>query len=135
MTTSREQMKIMEAELARIRAEIARLKVQEDTIVSLMAKISGAGAEPAPRVRTRSPAIKPLVLDFMRVSGELGATTADVDTAIRAVVPTVAKDTVGSVLSRLKSEGALVYAGERYYEKQFAPKGDTPFEPRLRAVN
>jgi hypothetical protein len=34
----------------------------------------------------------------------------------------VAKDTVGSVLSRLKSDGALVYVGERYYEKGQEPK-------------
>lgn len=135
MTTSREQMKIMEAELARIRAEIARLKVQEDTIVGLMAKITGTAIDVAPKARTRSPAIKPLVLDFMRGAGTRGATTSDVDAAIRSVVPTVAKDTVGSVLSRLKSEGALAYVGERYYEKQHAPKDESPFEPRLRAVN
>src|SRR3546814_8822515 len=49
-------------------------------------------------------------------------------------LPAVAKDTVGSVLSRLKSEGALVYVGERYYEKRFAPQ-NRPFDPGLRAVN
>src|SRR3546814_21075649 len=49
-------------------------------------------------------------------------------------LPAVAKDTVGSVLSRLKSEGALVYVGARYYEKRFAPQ-NRPFDPGLRAVN
>lgn len=58
----------------------------------------------------------------MKVAGVNGASSAEVDEQVRARVPTVAKDTVGSVLSRLKSDGALVYVGERYYEKGQEPK-------------
>lgn len=119
MTTAREQMKIMEAELERVRAEIARLKIEEQTILNLLAKVGGN--EAAPKPRTRSPAIKPLVLKIMHEAGATGATSAEVDAKVKAKVPTVANDTVGSVLSRLKSDDALRYVGDRYYEKQFAP--------------
>jgi hypothetical protein len=114
-------MKIMEAELARIRAEIARLKIAEETIVQLMSKVSGTNQEVTPKVRSRSPAIKPLVLEIMHNAGAKGASSAEVDALVRQKVPTVADDTVGSVLSRLKSDNALSYVGDRYYERQFAP--------------
>jgi hypothetical protein len=133
MTTAREQMKIIEGELAQIRAEIERLKAKEEVLVGLLGKMGGDTPSP-PTQRKRSPNIKPLVLELMNRAGFTGATTSEVDHAVRQRVPTVAKDTVGSILSRLKSDGALMYDGERYYEKQFAPKPPAPFEGGLRAV-
>jgi hypothetical protein len=134
MANAREQMKMIEAELARVRAEIEKLRIEEALLLKMQAKMNGEPEAPRP-TRTRSPNVKPLVLDVMRRAGNDGATTAEVDELVRARIPSVAKDTVGSILSRLKSEGALVYWGERYYEKQFAPKDDSPFERVLRAVN
>lgn len=133
MTTAREQMKMIDGELVRIRTEMARLKAQEEILMGLQNKMAG---EPEVAVaRKRSPAIKPLVLDIMSESGWAGRTTSEVDEAVRLRVPSVAKDTVGSVLSRLKSDGALTYDGERYYVKEFAPKAGSPFDNGLRAVN
>jgi hypothetical protein len=61
-----------------------------------------------------------------------GATSADVSNHIRDHVPAVAKDTVGSLLSRLKGDGALVFDGERYYDVKYVPKaGPRPFEPKV----
>jgi len=112
---------MIEAKLKAIRDEIATLKAQEKVLMDLLAEMSG---KPIKAARTRSPSIKPLVLDIMAQAAEAGATTKEVDEAVRANVPTVAADTVGSVLSRLKSDGALVYVGERYYEKRFRPFAD-----------
>jgi hypothetical protein len=110
----------MKGKLALIRAEIARLKAQEEILVEL---IGEELVTPPPAAgRKRSPNIKPLVLDLMHRAGFTGATSAEVDEAVRRRVPTVAKDTVGSVLSRLKADGALTYDGVRYYEKRFAPQ-------------
>ena len=132
MASVRENMKLIQGELQRVRDEIATLRVKEALLEDLLSKLSG---EPAPkRVKTRSPNVKPLVLDIMHEAGVSGATSAEVDQLVREKVPTVAKDTVGSVLSRLKSDGALVHDGERYYEKQFAPEPKGPFNPSLRAV-
>jgi hypothetical protein len=110
----------MKGKLALIRAEIARLKAQEEILVELIGE--EGGETPQPPARRRSANIKPLVLDLMHKAGFTGATSAEVDYAVRLRVPTVAKDTVGSVLSRLKADGALTYDGERYYEKQFTPQ-------------
>lgn len=120
MTTAREQMRMIDEKLAGIRAEIARLKAQEEVLLEL--KAQSGEHPPMAAARKRSPNIKPLVLDLMRIAGTVGATSGEVDHAVRLRVPSVAKDTVGSVLSRLKSDGALVYDGERYYEKRFAPQ-------------
>lgn len=92
------------------------------------------GPKPQKPSRVRSRPIKPLVIDYMASVGSAGATSREVDEHVRAIVPTVASDTVGSVLSRLKSDGALVYEGERYYEKKHAPRPN-PFDGGLRAVN
>ncbi len=121
MSTAREQMKMIDEKLARIRAEINRLKAQEEILLELKANAAGVPSPSAPR--RRSPAIKPLVLEIMARAGFTGATTADVDKEVREKVPTVAKDTVGSILSRLKADGALTYDGDRYYEKRYTPTG------------
>jgi predicted nuclease with TOPRIM domain len=133
VANARDQMKVIQGELQRVKEEIATLRVKEAVLEDLLRKLSG---EPElKRTKTRSPNVKPLVLDIMRDAGVSGATSAEVDQLVREKVPTVAKDTVGSVLSRLKSDGALVHDGERYYEKQFAPEPKGPFSPGLRAVN
>lgn len=135
MANARDQMKIIEGELARIRAEIERLRAQEEVLVALQGRMSGEPTPPPAARKSRSPSIKPLVIDIMHEAGFTGATTAEVDEIVRRNVPTVAKDTVGSILSRLKADGALIYEGDRYYEKQFAPKPPAPFEGGLRAVS
>lgn len=134
MAKESRQMSIIKTQLEAVRAQIERLRVKEETLMDLLRELAGEPAMQAERpARKRAPSVKPHVLDFMREVGERGATTLEVDDAIRALNPTVAKDTVGSVLSRLKSEGALVYDGERYFEKKFAPQ--RPFDSMLRAVN
>lgn len=136
MANARDQMKTIEAELQRVRSEIDNLRVEEALLLKLLVKMGVAPeTKQEAKPRSRSANVKPVVLDVMREAGALGMTTADVDLLVREKVPTVAKDTVGSVLSRLKSDGALIYDGERYYERQLAPKPQQPpFDRTLRAV-
>ena len=129
MATAKEQQAMMQAKLDEIRKQIETLRAQEELLLELLGE-----DKPKKPTRRRSPAIKPLVLDYMAYAGDAGATSREVDDAVRAQVPSVATDTVGSILSRLKADGALVYDGERYYEKKFAPRND-PFDGGLRAVN
>ena len=133
MATAREQMKTIDAELERVRAEIAQLRTEEAILIRLRAKMGGETVETvAPRKRSNG--VTPLVLDLLRMAGSDGMASADVGILVREKLPGVAKDTVSSVLSRLKSDGALVYSGDRYFERKFAPKEPTnPFEP-LRSV-
>ncbi|MCL4671936.1 MAG: hypothetical protein KJZ64_03160 [Sphingomonadaceae bacterium] len=129
MATAREQQAMIEAKLQAVRDQITALRVQEKLLVELLGELNPASKP----TRQRSPSIKPLVLDYMAEAGEAGATSREVQDFVKSRVPTVATDTVGSVLSRLKADGALVYEGDRYYEKRFAPA--RPFDGGLRAVN
>lgn len=128
MAKESKQMSIIKAQLEAVRAQIERLRVKEETLLDLLRELNGEPVTEVRVARKRAPNVKPLVLDFMREVGERGATSAEVDEAVRALNPAVAKDTVGSVLSRLKADGALGYDGERYYEKRFTPP--RPFELR-----
>lgn len=128
MASARDQMKMLDTELERVRSEIEHLRIEEALLLKMKARMSGTPIETEKPTRTRSPNVKPVVLDIMHGVGARGATTAEADEAVRLMIPTVAKDTVGSILSRLKSDGALVFDGERYYEKQFAPL-ETPLSP------
>jgi hypothetical protein len=128
-------MKMIQDELDRVRLEIEKLKVEEATLSRLL-KNMGATDKSAPALRKRSASVKPLVLDIMRHSGLAGASSIEVDQRVRLKLPDVGKDTPAAILSRLKSEGALVYRNERYYEKQFAPQEpSSPFDSGLRAVS
>ena len=133
MAKESRQMSVIKEQLAIVRADIERLRIKEETLVELLRELSG---EPAPiltRPRMRSPNVKPIVLDYMREVAQRGASTAEVDEHVKTRIPTVAKETVGSVLSRLKADGALTYVGERYYEKKFSP-APVSSEPQLRVI-
>lgn len=129
MPSLKEHQMNMQAKLAAIRKQMDELRIQEKLLVELLGEDA-----PAKPVRQRSPNIKPMVLDYMKDVAEKGATSAEADAFVRRAVPSVAKDTVGSILSRLKFDGALVHDGERYYDKRFAPQ-PRPFDGGLRAVN
>lgn len=133
MAKESKQMSIIKSQLEAVRAQIERLRIKEETLLELLRELTGEPVVEQRSTRKRAPNVKPMVLDFMREVGERGATSSEVDEAIRALNPAVAKDTVGSVLSRLKSDGALGYDGERYYEKKHMPE-PRPFDSGLRAV-
>ncbi len=128
------KMKALDDEIARIDAEIEHLRAMKAGLIRAK-ELMGIGATPdaIPPPRRRATNVKPLVLDLMANAGAAGATSAEVTDQVREKVPTVAKDTVASLLSRLKADGALVYDGERYYDIRFAPK--PPLDGRLRVAN
>lgn len=133
MARESKEMSVIREELALVQAEIARLKIRESVLLDLQRRIAGQPPAP-PEPRKRAVNIKPLVIDIMAKAGSAGATSKDVDDAVRVTHPSVGDATVASVLSRLKADGALAFDGERYYEKRYAPPS-RPFEPQSRAVN
>lgn len=114
------KMEPLDKEIARLEAEITRLQGEMAGLLRARDLLTGNPVS-TPKLKRSAP-IKPLVLDIMKAAGETGASSTEVDARVREEVPSVAKDTVGSVLSRLKSDGALVYVGERYYVKGQEPK-------------
>jgi hypothetical protein len=141
MSPQEKKMKPLDDEIERLDAEIARLQAERSAFVRAKAMLLAAAgviapiASPTePTIRKRAANIKPLIIDIMSAAGDKGATSAEVTALVKSRVPAVAKDTVGSILSRLKSDGAFAHDGERYYDSKYAPKSDKlPFEP-LRAV-
>lgn len=123
MTKAREQMKTIQEDLDRVQAQIAALQIEEGVLKRLLAKLSGEPEQLAKVPRKRASSVKPLVIDLLHAAGSDGLTSLEATASVQAVQPEVSRETVGSVLSRLKSEGAFVYTGDRYYEKQFAPRG------------
>ena len=121
MSASEKKMKPLDDEVKRLDAEIARLQAERAGVLRARALMGDQPMLPDTG-RKRSPNIKPLILDTMNSAGVAVAMSAEVSEIVRREVPSVAKDTVGSVLSRLKADGALVYDGARYYETRFGPK-------------
>lgn len=85
--------------------------------------------------KPRASNVKGVVLDIMANAGTAGRTSAEVVVDAGEIIPGIARDTVSSVLSRLKTAGALVYDGLRYYDVKHGPKdGETRTAPHMRAV-
>jgi hypothetical protein len=121
-------MKKLDEQIAMIDRQIQELQIKRQGLTEFRATL--AGEPEAPAVKKRVTNVKPMVLDIMREAGAEGATSAEVYELARQINPAVGRDTISSVLSRLKGDGALSYSGERYYEKQYAPSqsgwGATP---------
>jgi len=118
-------------EIARIDAEIERLRVRREAFVDMRAMMAGKESPPSvvpKQPRKRSVNVKPLVLDIMKAAGPNGHTSAEVKEMVKTQIPTVNDDTVASVLSRLRADNALRHDGERYYDVQFAPPSRPLFE-------
>jgi hypothetical protein len=117
MSSLGKKMQPLDDEIARLDAEITRLQGERAGLVRAKALLSGTAPLPS---RKRSANVKPIVLDIMSQVGTAGATSAEVAAMVKERLPEVAKDTVASILSRLKFDGALVYENERYIEKRFS---------------
>jgi hypothetical protein len=125
MSMAGKKMKRLDEEIARIDAEILRMQSERAGLLRAKSLLSTDEEPTIPR--KRSPNIKPLILEIMEKASTSGETSTEVDRKVRARVPSVADATVGSVLSRLKADKALVFDGERYYDARFAPKsGGSP---------
>lgn len=122
MTKAKEQMKTIKDDLDRVQAQIAALQIEEAVLKRLLARLSGEPEEVSKVVRKRVSSVKPLVMDVVHNAGTEGLTSGAAAALVQERLPEVSRETVGSVLSRLKSDGAFVYIGDRYYEKEFAPQ-------------
>ena len=132
MTRVTPTMKKLDEQIAMIDRQIQELQFKRLGLLEFKSSLSG---EPETAVvKKRATNVKPMVLDIMRVAGAQGATSAEVYDLARRLNPIIGRETISSVLSRLKADGALTYSGERYYEKQATPPSGG-WSPTLSAVN
>ena len=84
--------------------------------------------------KPRNANVKGVVLDIMVAAGPEGRTSAEVVMLAQQKLPGVVRDTISSILSRLKAAGALAHDGLRYYEARHAPRPGEVRQPHVRAV-
>ncbi len=113
---------MLNAELERVRNQIAELKIEEALLTKMLRRMGDNNAKKPPT--NRALGVKSAVLNFAFEAGGEGVTTEEMRDAVERTIPEVAKDTVRSVLSRLKSDGALAFVRGRYYVKEFVPQGE-----------
>lgn len=113
MVRPRREVRLVKLQLEAVQVQIARLRLKEDVLLELIESLS----RDAP-TRKRTAGVKPAILEIVRQHGGRGVSATEVDAELRRLQIEVASGTVGSVLSRLKASGLLVYESRRYYNNQ-----------------
>lgn len=123
--TKHDNMKFLYKRKAELQAELAAAQARLHEVEGLIRAMSGEAA-PEPSAATAIPGrarrgdLNNIVLSLYEQAAETGLSTAEcVATANMAGTPLKATS-VSSLLSRLKSDGVLMYDGERYRLKRFA---------------
>ena len=124
MSGSKANLKILYERRERLRGELEAARARLDELETLIRLLSGDGPAPSEPAAPRKPRrgdIKETVLSLYEEAGEAGLSSAE------CVANAKAKHgldfqagSVSSLLSRLKSDGVLMYDGERYRLKRFA---------------
>lgn len=112
--------------------EIEALRNKVAGLEMAIALFDDGGDAPSPMLRSKRSGIKDTVLDLLNEVGTTGLNgLIAVEIAERRGIH-LDRQSVSSLLSRLKADGAAVYEGQRYKLKQFA--GSSPSELPLRVV-
>ena len=121
--TGRANLKLLQDRRNHLLTELAALQARLSEVEGLIRTMSGeAVPEPAfaAPARVRRGDLNNIVLSLYEQAAGTGLSTAEcVAAASRAGTPLKATS-VSSLLSRLKSDGVLMYDGERYRLKRFA---------------
>lgn len=134
MATARENMKVLHDELARLTRQIEELLAEKRALERVLSLMNGdtfkaEALKLAPDLpRKRTPNVKILILELMELAGSAGMTSHDVINAAAERGQELSRDTVSSVLSRLKKDNALKYDGSKYYDARYAPKAAGTFD-------
>ena len=143
----REKIEVLEREMDDLSRKLGEATASRKHLIDVYMAMGGVddlgGPVPPPTSiqgdettrRTRTPHVKVAVIDIMRAAGAMGRTSAEVLAEINAKGLMVSRDTISSVLSRLKADGALAHDGLRYHEASHAPKPGDGKPPHIRAVS
>jgi hypothetical protein len=126
-------MKMLEERRRQIDAEINHLMIRRAEIDLMLARAKGE-SESAPTTEPpkRRRNVKKTVMELVDVAGSAGVTAAEIVDRANALGRELDRQSVSSLLSKFKSQGALTFDGERYYPASKAPPPDSP---PLRVVN
>ncbi len=108
----RERLLAKEEQLRVVQAEI-------DLLRSMLAEALGEPDPSAPKARAPRANVKRVILELLEAAGGNGVSAATAIEQASARGHELERTSVSSTLSRLKSDGVVVYDGDRYKLKQF----------------
>ncbi|MEA2861364.1 MAG: hypothetical protein QOC72_3403 [Methylobacteriaceae bacterium] len=132
----RDKLGELDRQIEELLRRLGEAQAAKKTLQEVLAQMQGQqvpvdnGEGSGPRKRTRTPNVKGTILDIMLAAGATGRTSAEVLAEAHNRGTPISRDTVSSVLSRLKADKALSHDGTRYY----AVSADKDPRPALRAV-
>lgn len=103
----------MKARLNEIEREIEKLQAKRELLLDMM------GETPKPAARAPKGSVKTTVLDLLERVGRSGLNAAKAVEMVGAEGGEIDRGSVSSLLSRLKSDGVVVYDGDMYRLKKF----------------
>jgi hypothetical protein len=114
------QMKMLEERLEHVRREIEKLRANEAMLRDMIREVAGE-----PKVKPRAPRsnVKQTVLALLEDAGPSGLNAASAVERAACNGTSLERGTVSSLLSRLKSEGVVVYDGKVYRLKEHSEDG------------
>ena len=121
--TGRANLKLLQDRRNQLLTELAAIQVRLSEVDGLIRTMSGeATPEPTPAAsnRIRRGDLNNIVLSLYEQAADTGLSTAECVAAAGKAGTPLKATSVSSLLSRLKSDGVLMYDGERYRLKRFA---------------
>ena len=123
-----ENMKLLQERKAVLQTELAAAQARLHEVEGLIRAMGGeTGPEPSRAAtiidrieRIRRGELNNIVLSLYEQAAETGLSTAECVAAASKIGTPLKATSVSSLLSRLKSDGVLMYDGERYRLKRFA---------------
>jgi septal ring factor EnvC (AmiA/AmiB activator) len=119
----RDKIADLDRQIDDLQRKIAEAVTSRRHLQDVLAVMSGAEPAQADR-KPRAQNVKGVVLAALERAQYAGLTSAETLALAQEHAPQVQRDTVSSLLSRLKSAGVAVYDGLRYYDIRYAPKDD-----------
>lgn len=108
-------MNELRARLDLIQMEIEKLRAQESLLLEMMQEAPAPASQ-----RAQKGSVKKTVIDLLEDAGAKGLNANSALGAAKAKGIELERGSVSSLLSRLKSDGAVVYDGEVYRLTKFA---------------
>ena len=123
--TKQGNMRLLHDRRNQLQSELAAVQARLQEVESLIRAMSGEATPEPSRAsvvlsRIRRGDLNNIVLSLYERAAETGLSTAECVAAASIAGTPLKATSVSSLLSRLKSDGVLMYDGERYRLKRFA---------------
>lgn len=125
-------MKLLEEALAEKRQQMQKLQIEMATIESLIRRHNGEPAVVEFSGRRRRSNVKGMLLDMLKEVGPGGLNAAKAVEISEQRGEPLERNTVSSLLSRLKADGVVTYDGTFYRLTEFMPSKPS-LEPKQSA--